>query len=166
MASERTPGNAPGNNTKSQNRKNTRDGQNETKTKTDTTPNPGSQPPTPGQRQSKPRPGRRPQRDSQGNPQRPRTGRSGTGPSAPQQPHGGRSGRPSSSHELGEGVLRVVPLGGMGEIGKSMMAVEYGNDLIVIDAGGKFPEEWERGIDLIIPDIRYVRDRLSKFRAS
>jgi ribonuclease J len=58
----------------------------------------------------------------------------------------------------------VVPLGGMGEIGKSMMAVEYGNDLIVIDAGGKFPEEWERGIDLIIPDIRFVKDRLNKFR--
>ncbi|MBA2597496.1 MAG: ribonuclease J [Chloroflexia bacterium] len=45
-----------------------------------------------------------------------------------------------------------------------MLVVEYGNDLIVIDAGGKFPEEWERGIDLIIPDIRYVKNRLSKLR--
>ncbi|MCA9879551.1 MAG: ribonuclease J, partial [Thermomicrobiales bacterium] len=54
--------------------------------------------------------------------------------------------------------------GGMGEIGKSMMAIEYGDDLLVIDAGGKFPEEWGRGIDLIIPDIRFVRDRLSKLR--
>jgi ribonuclease J len=45
-----------------------------------------------------------------------------------------------------------------------MMAVEYGNDLIIIDAGGKFPEEWERGIDLIIPDIRYITNRLSKLR--
>jgi ribonuclease J len=60
--------------------------------------------------------------------------------------------------------LRIVPLGGVGEIGKSMMAVEYGSDLIVIDAGGKFPEEWERGIDLIIPDIRYVKNRLAKLR--
>jgi ribonuclease J len=60
--------------------------------------------------------------------------------------------------------LRVVPLGGIGEIGKSMMAVEHGNDLIIIDAGGKFPEEWERGIDLIIPDVRYVTNRLSKLR--
>ena len=44
------------------------------------------------------------------------------------------------------------------------MVVEHDGDLIIIDAGGKFPEEWERGIDLIIPDIRYVKNRLGKFR--
>lgn len=58
----------------------------------------------------------------------------------------------------------MVPLGGVAEIGKSMLAVEYGDDLIIIDAGGKFPEEWERGIDLLIPDIRFVTNRLSKLR--
>ncbi len=68
------------------------------------------------------------------------------------------------SGDLGEGRLRVIPLGGTGEIGKSMLVVEYGEDLVILDAGGKFPEEWERGIDLIIPDIRYVRNRLSKLR--
>ena len=45
-----------------------------------------------------------------------------------------------------------------------MMAVEYGDDLVLIDSGGKFPEEWERGIDLIIPDVRYVKNRLAKLR--
>jgi ribonuclease J len=66
--------------------------------------------------------------------------------------------------ESAEGRLRVIPLGGIGEIGKSMLAVEYNNDLVLLDSGGKFPEEWERAIDLIIPDIRYVTNRLSKLR--
>lgn len=61
--------------------------------------------------------------------------------------------------------MRVIPLGGVGEIGKNMTVVEYGNDLVVIDCGGKFPEEAQRGIDLVIPDVRYVRDRLANLRA-
>lgn len=117
---------------------------------------------TPGQRPPRPKQGRRPTRDSQGQQQRSRSGRTGPSPSKPQQSRGGRGA--GSSNELGEGRLRVVPLGGVGEIGKSMLAVEYGNDLIIIDAGGKFPEEWERGIDLIIPDIRFVVSRLSKLK--
>ena len=116
----------------------------------------------PGQRPPRPRPGRRPQRDGQSQ-QRSRPGRAGHTPSAPQQPRGGR-GAPPPSTDLGDGRLRVIPLGGTGEIGKSMLVVESGNDLVILDAGGKFPEEWERGIDLIIPDIRYVRNRLSKLR--
>ncbi|MBA2278506.1 MAG: ribonuclease J [Chloroflexia bacterium] len=46
-----------------------------------------------------------------------------------------------------------------------MTVVEYGNDLILLDCGGKFPEEEQRGIDLIIPDVTYVKDRLRQFRA-
>lgn len=61
--------------------------------------------------------------------------------------------------------MRAIPLGGVGEVGKNMMVVEYRGDMVMIDAGAKFPEEEQRGIDLIIPDITYVTDNLNRFRA-
>ncbi|NJL93352.1 MAG: ribonuclease J [Anaerolineae bacterium] len=60
--------------------------------------------------------------------------------------------------------LRVIPLGGLGEIGKNMMVIEYGNNAIIIDAGLMFPESDMLGVDYIIPDMRYLldnRDRLN-----
>ena len=55
--------------------------------------------------------------------------------------------------------LRIIPLGGLGEVGKNMMAYEYGNDILVVDTGLMFPENDMLGIDYIIPDIDYLRQR-------
>ena len=60
--------------------------------------------------------------------------------------------------------LRVVPLGGLGEIGKNMMALEYDQDIIVIDCGILFPEEDMPGVDLVVPDISYLLENQSRVR--
>ena len=62
-------------------------------------------------------------------------------------------------------MLRIVPLGGLGEIGKNMMAVECGDDIVVVDCGIQFPEEGMLGVDLIIPDITYLLERKERVHA-
>ena len=65
----------------------------------------------------------------------------------------------------GAGKIRIIPLGGMEQIGMNMTAIEYGNSIIVIDCGMAFADDTLLGIDLIIPDITYLKENKSKVKA-
>lgn len=71
-------------------------------------------------------------------------------------------GEPS---KLAKDGLRLVALGGLGEIGRNMMVYEYDGELLIVDVGVLFPEESQPGIDLILPDFSYIRDRLDDVTA-
>lgn len=60
--------------------------------------------------------------------------------------------------------LRILPLGGLGEVGKNMMVYEYDNDMLIVDTGLMFPENDMLGIDYIIPDISYLKDKVDKIK--
>ena len=62
------------------------------------------------------------------------------------------------------GVLRVIPLGGVEQVGQNMTALEYGPDIIVVDAGLEFKGEDTPGIDFIIPNVKYLEERKEKIR--
>jgi ribonuclease J len=66
---------------------------------------------------------------------------------------------------VSRGILRVLPLGGLGEIGKNMTVVEYGDRIVVVDAGLSFPAPDQLGIDLVLPDFSYLRERADDIEA-
>ena len=67
--------------------------------------------------------------------------------------------------ELAPGNIRVIPLGGVEEVGKNMTAIEFGNDILVVDAGFLLPGEDVPGVDYVIPDTTYLEERKTKIRA-
>src|SRR5258708_6125977 len=91
---------------------------------------------------------------------------SGRFPKALSTRHSGRQQERHNSPERDSRTrpVRIVPLGGLGEIGKNMMAIEYGEDIVIVDAGLMFPDEEMLGVDLVIPDTTYLADKLDRIR--
>ncbi|HSX14440.1 MAG TPA: ribonuclease J [Candidatus Saccharimonadales bacterium] len=77
---------------------------------------------------------------------------------------GGAATKPVANTAKREQALRIIPLGGMGEVGKNMMAIEYGPDIVVIDLGFAFPTEFEPGVDYTIPKTDYLEQHKDKIR--
>ena len=65
---------------------------------------------------------------------------------------------------MNKNLLRVIPLGGLGEIGKNITVIEYGDEIIIIDCGLAFPDEDMYGVDLVIPDIKYLLDKVDRIK--
>ena len=61
--------------------------------------------------------------------------------------------------------LNITPLGGLGEVGKNLMVYESAGEIVVVDAGLAFPRDEHLGVDLVLPDISYLRDRADRIRA-
>ena len=81
------------------------------------------------------------------------------------------SQNPTPFYQNREGILRLVPLGGIGNVTKNMYVYEYRknprtiSDILIVDCGIGFPDEAMYGIDLVIPDISYLKDKKDKIRA-
>jgi ribonuclease J len=69
-----------------------------------------------------------------------------------------------NKNSLQNGTLRFIPLGGNGQVTKNMFVYEYENDIVLVDCGMGFPSEQLYGVDMVIPDISYLKDRQSKLR--
>ena len=76
-----------------------------------------------------------------------------------------RKFRSGTKERLEKRKLKFIPLGGNGQVTKNMFVYEYGDDIILVDAGMGFPTEMLYGVDMVIPDISYLTSRLHKIRA-
>ena len=70
----------------------------------------------------------------------------------------------TSEHTIVRDTLRIIPIGGVEEVGANMTVFEYGNDIIVVDMGFAFPDETTPGIDYIIPDTQWLEQNKSRIR--
>ncbi len=71
----------------------------------------------------------------------------------------------NSAYTVSRDTLRIIPLGGLEEVGANMMAFEFGDDIIIVDAGFAFPDETTPGVDYIIPETKYLEDKKNNIRA-
>ena len=74
------------------------------------------------------------------------------------------AGSKATGSKLSNQKLTIIPLGGLGEVGKNMTAFKYGNNIVVVDGGMTFPDEEQLGIDLVIPDYSYLLENKSMVR--
>ena len=66
-------------------------------------------------------------------------------------------GRPRTAQRRNTGTVKIIPLGGLGQIGMNITAFEYNNNILIVDCGVAFPDDEMLGIDLVIPDVTYLK---------
>lgn len=86
-------------------------------------------------------------------------------PKRPATPAHMQKSKPSKIPALKKGVFRIIPIGGQEEVGRNMVIYEYENDIVILDMGLQFPEEDMPGIDYIVPNISYLKNKKKNIRA-